>query len=259
MIAVSAAVARNFRGRLSSPLNERISVILNAIDLDKFQPDHFSKRRIRKELRFREPDFVVGTVGQITPRKGQLELLRAFRVALNESPNMVLLIVGAPLFNRDHEYLDTLRSTATKLGIGNKVRLLGARNDVASIMQTLDLLVVNSKAEPFGLVIVEAMACETPVLAAAVDGIPEIIQHNENGWLVSPGDEAALAEGIVKLSRRPEHRARLANRGMQHAEAHFSADRYLVDLHAFYRSRLKKLGSQSAESTTRVTEVAEVA
>lgn len=259
MIAVSESVARNFRGRLSSLLKSRVSVILNAIDLDKFHPDEFAKRRIRKELRFREADLIVGTVGQITPRKGQLELLSAFRNALHESPNMVLLIVGAPLFNRDHEYLETLKRTATELGISKKVRLLGPRNDIGAIMQTLDLLVVNSKSEPFGLVIVEAMACGTPVLAAGVDGIPEIIQHSENGWLVSPGDEAALAEGIVNLGRRPEHRARLANRGMQHAEAYFSAERYLSDLHAFYRSRINELRSQSAGPANSVTEVAEVA
>lgn len=259
LIAVSEAVARNFRGQLSWLMGNRVSVILNAIDLDQFHPDQFAKRRIRKELRFREADLIIGTVGQVTPRKGQLELLSAFRQALGQSPNMVLLIVGAPLFNRDHEYLDTLKRTATELGIANKVRLLGPRSDIGAIMQTLDLLVVNSKSEPFGLVILEAMACGTTVLASAVDGIPEIIQHGENGWLVSPGDEAALAEGIVNLGRRPEYRARLANRGMQHAEVYFSADRYLLDLHAFYRSRIEKLRSQSAESTTSVTEVAEVA
>jgi len=257
LIAVSEAVARNFRGQLSWLMGDRVSVILNAIDLDKFHPDQFAKRRIRKEMRFRESDLIIGTVGQVTPRKGQLELLGAFRHALDKSPNMVLLIVGAPLFNRDHEYLDTLKRTATELGIANKVRLLGPRSDIGAIMQTLDLLVVNSKAEPFGLVILEAMACGTTVVAAAVDGIPEIIQHGENGWLISPGDEAALAEGIVHLGRRPEYRARLANRGMQHAEAYFSADRYLLDLHAFYRSRIEN--SHSAESTTGVTEVAEVA
>ncbi len=259
MIAVSEAVGRNFRGRWNSLLRNRVSVILNAIDLDEFQPDQFARRRIRKELRFSEADFIVGTVGQVTPRKGQLELIRAFSQVVNQSPNMVLMIAGAPLFNRDHEYFDTLKRTATKLGISNKVRFLGARSDIGAIMQTLDLLVVNSKAEPFGLVVVEAMACGTPVLAASVDGIPEIIEHNENGWLVSPGDETALTESILSLSRRPKHRARLANRGRQHAGAYFSAERYLVDLDAFYRSDIETLRPRSDESATTVAGVAEVA
>ena len=112
--------------------------------------------------------------------------------------------------------------------------MLGARSDIGAIMQALDLLVVNSTTEPFGLVILEAMACGTPVLAAAVDGIPEIIEHDKNGWLVPPRDERSSGEAIVHLSRQPELRARLAEQGKQHVAAHFSADRYLTELQAFY-------------------------
>src|SRR5258705_4203896 len=132
MIAVSEAVARNFRGRLSPWLKNRLSVILNAIDLDKFQIDETAKRAIRRELRFRETDLAIGIVGQLTPRKGQLELLRAFGQALEEVPNSVLLIIGAPMFNRDHEYLELLKRTTAELGIGKNVRMPGARNDISS-------------------------------------------------------------------------------------------------------------------------------
>ena len=237
MIAVSEAVARNFRGRCSPLLQDRVSVILNAIDLDRFQLDETARRRIRKELRFRETDMAIGIVGQLTPRKGQLELLRAFGQTLSDFPNSVLLVVGAPLFNRDHEYLELLKRASAELGIGNKVRMLGARSDIGAIMQALDLLVVNSSAEPFGLVILEAMVCGTPVLATAVDGIPEIIKHNENGWLLPSLDEAALAEAIVHLYRAPELRARLAKRGKQRVAACFPVGRYMTELQTFYRSK----------------------
>jgi len=236
MIAVSEAVGRNFRGRWSSFFEDRVSVILNSIDLDKFEVDETARGAIRKELRFRETDLAVGIVGQITPRKGQLELLRAFAGALTEVPNSVLLVAGAPLFNRDHEYLELLKRATGELGIGNKVRMLGARNDVATIMQGLDLLVVNSSAEPFGLVLVEGMACGTPVLATAVDGIPEIINHDENGWLVPPRDEAALNKAMVQLCRAPELRARLAKRAKQSVTARFAVGRYITELQKFYRS-----------------------
>ncbi|HEY0430729.1 MAG TPA: glycosyltransferase family 4 protein [Pyrinomonadaceae bacterium] len=257
MIAVSEAVARNFRGRWSRFMKDHVSVILNAIDLNKFQPDRTAKKRIRQQLRFRKHDLVVGMVGQLTPRKGQLELLRAFGVALAQAPNTVLLIAGAPLFNRDHEYLELLKRTASELGISHKVRMLGARDDIELIMQSLDLLVVNSKAEPFGLVILEAMACGTPVLAAAVDGIPEIINHGENGWLVSAENEVELAEAMVNLGRQSGLRERMAERGRQHVVAHFSADRYLAELQTFYVSRANlKLTKSSPESTSRHAESA---
>lgn len=236
MIAVSEAVGRNFRGRFGTVLQDRVSVILNTIDFDKFQGDETAKRSIRKELRFRETDVAIGIVGQLTPRKGQLELLRAFSESLREVPNSVLLIVGAPMFNRDHEYLDLLKRTTAELGIANKVRTLGARSDIGMIMQALDLLVVNSSAEPFGLVLLEAMACGTPVLATAVDGIPEIITHDENGWLVASGDEQALSAAIVHLHRRLLLRERLAERARHDVAARFSVERYMTELQTFYRS-----------------------
>jgi glycosyltransferase involved in cell wall biosynthesis len=148
----------------------------------------------------------------------------------------VLLVIGAPLFNRDHEYLEVLEHAASELEISERVRMVGARTDIDSIMQALDLLIVNSSSEAFGLVILEAMASGTPVLAAAVDGIPEIIAHDENGWLVPPRDERSLAEAMVHLRRRPELGARLAKQGKEHVVARFSMDRYLTELQAFYRS-----------------------
>jgi len=73
-------------------------------------------------------------------------------------------VVGAPLFNRDPEYFELLKKSARELGIESSIRMLGPRSDVAAIMQALDLLVINSSVEPFGLVALEAMACGTPVL-----------------------------------------------------------------------------------------------
>jgi L-malate glycosyltransferase len=236
MIAVSEAVAKNFRGRLTPLLQERVKVILNAIDLETFAPGKTTRREIQKQIRIRESDLILGIVGQITPRKGQLELLRAFAEALIKIPNSVLLIVGAPLFNRDHEYLELLKRTISELGIGKNARILGARSDIPAVMQALDLLIVNSTAEPFGLVIPEAMACGTPVLATAIDGIPEIVEHGETGWLVRPGNEDELSEAIVYLARRSELRETLAKRGRAHVRERFSLRRYLTELENFYGS-----------------------
>lgn len=235
MIAVSQAVADNFIGSLF-PLKKRVKVILNGIDLEKFQPNQTDRQEIRKELQLDEAEAVIGIVGQLTPRKGQLELVRAFAEALFEIPQATLLIVGAPLFNRDEEYATLLKQTTRELGIGERVRFTGARSDVAAVMHALDLLVINSSAEPFGLVAVEAMACGTPILAAASGGIPEIIEHGNTGWLVPPCDEHTLAAAIVSLSRQPALRWHLAEQGGNHVRSRFSADRYLEELQAFYSS-----------------------
>ncbi len=235
MIAVSQAVADNFVGGFS-PLKKRVQAILNGIDLEKFQPGKTARNEIREELELDLAEPVIGIVGQLTPRKGQLELVRAFAQTLPDIPQAALLVVGAPLFNRDDEYAALLKQTAQELGIGERVKFTGARSDVGAVMQALDLLVINSSAEPFGLVAVEAMACGTPILAAASGGIPEIIEHGKTGWLVQPGDVLTLAAAMVSLSRQLALREHLAEQGKKHVGSRFSADRYLEELQAFYSS-----------------------
>lgn len=233
MIAVSQAVADNFIGALF-PLKKRVRTILNGIDLKKFHSSQIARQEIREELQLDDAQSVVGVVGQLTPRKGQLELVRAFAQVLTQIPRATLLVVGAPLFNRDEQYAALLKTTAQELGIADRVLFTGARSDVAAVMQALDLLVINSSAEPFGLVAVEAMACGTPILAAASGGIPEIIAHGRNGWLVPRGDEQALARAVVHLFSHPGLMTQLAEQGETHVTSHFSAERYLSQLQAFY-------------------------
>jgi L-malate glycosyltransferase len=233
MIAVSQAVAENFRGAFS-PLRGRTRIILNAIELERFYPNPDAGRQKRDELDFNRSETLIGIVGQLTPRKGQLELLRAFARMLIDFPPATLLVVGAPLFNGDGEYLKLLERTARELGIEHRVKLLGARSDVASIMQALDLLVINSSVEPFGLVALEAMACGTPVLATATGGLPEIIKHEENGCLIPFGDEKTLAAALVNLARHPALRERLADAARKSTGSRFSADRFMNELQSFY-------------------------
>jgi glycosyltransferase involved in cell wall biosynthesis len=249
MIAVSRAVAENFGGPLAG-FKPRITVILNAIDGERFQLDQIARERVRNELNLGERQPVIGIVGQLTPRKGQLELIRAFANVVEERPKALLLVVGAPLFNRDHEYEELLKDTSRRVGISEHVRLLGARNDVAAVMQVLDLLVVNSAAEPFGLVALEAMASGTPVLAAACDGLTEIVEHGVDGWLVAPGDEAALVAAILELSCEPELCARLAEAGKKKVAARFLVNRYMTELESFYERTTAVSSKAGAAAST---------
>jgi glycosyltransferase involved in cell wall biosynthesis len=236
MIAVSQAVRKNFAGRVSSSLNSRITVILNAIDLKNFSAVGTTREEIRNGLSLENDEFAIGIVGQLTPRKGQMELLEAFEKLSRKVPRAVLVIAGAAIFNRDGEYEELLRSTAPRLGISHRVRMLGARKDVPEIMRALDLLVVNSRREPFGLVACEAMAVGTPVLATACDGLPEIIDHRRNGWLVPFGDQQKLVEALSFLAERPELRSTLAGVAREDVAQRFGLERYMDELQAFYRS-----------------------
>ena len=233
MIAVAEASAKRFSGSLP-PLRRRVTVIPNGIDLEKYHPNQIAKQKTRTELHLDDDAPVIGIVARITPSKGQLELLRVFARVLCSFPTATLVIAGAPAFNREHEYFELLKQTATELGISSRVRILGARNDVAAIMQALDLLVLNSTSEACCLVALEAMGCGIPVLATNTGGTPEIIEHGSTGWLVSLRDEEALTAGITKLIAEPPLRARLGENGRKHVTSRFSIDRYMTEVQTFY-------------------------
>lgn len=233
MLAVSQAVADNFAGS-SGSLKSRMSVILNGIELTRFRLIRSASQQIRQELGLAADERVIGIVGQLTPRKGQLELLSAFAEVLRHIPGSTLVIVGAALFNRDNEYADLLKKTVLRLGISDKVRLCGSRSDIPEIIQAMDLLIVNSKVEPFGLVALESMACGVPVLSTASGGTAELINHDRNGWLVPVGDQDALSAAIIELLGDPSRLARLGAQGKLDVKQRFSAERYLAEIMALY-------------------------
>lgn len=237
IVAVSAAVVEAFRGKLLSrfPARVRVTVIHNAVDLQLFQPHSSKRSETQGQLGFSEQELIVGTIGQLTPRKGQLELIEAFAQIAREFPTAKLVVIGEALFNRDFEYADSLKKTAQQLGVAPRVLFLGQREDVPDVTRALDVAVINSRAEPFGLTVVEAMAAGVPVLATAVDGIREIVEHERTGWLVKCDDRHSLATGLRNLLADNKLRAELSNRALSSVRARFAADRFMTDFHKLYR------------------------
>jgi len=247
IIAVSQAVSDRFRGALLRwfPRRVRVTTIHNAVDPERFQPNSENRFELRRALGIKESQLVVGTVGQLTPRKGQLEMIEAFTEVVREIPDAVLLIVGQPIFNRDADYAASLVRAASTSKAPDQIRLLGPREDVPALMRAFDLLVVNSRSEPFGLTIVEAMLSGTPVLAAAVDGIPEIIRHGENGWLVKACDQRKLAAGLLALLSDAHLRYRLKSEARHDAIARFSIARFISEVGSVYREVTSRHGRVS--------------
>lgn len=236
ILAVSQAVVTGFRGVLLKPFRRRvpIRVIHNAVDLEKFKPNSRTRVAARAALGLTDAQSVIGMVGQLTPRKGQLELIESFAQVTREIPGAALLVVGEPLFNRDEEYALELRRTGATLGIDDRVRFLGGRSDVPQLMQAMDVLVVNSHEEPFALTVLEGLASGVPVVATAVGGTPEMITNGENGCLVPARDNKALAESLITLLNKPKLRAWLGHNARQVAKARFSTDRFLREVDALY-------------------------
>jgi glycosyltransferase involved in cell wall biosynthesis len=237
ILAVSQAVAERFCGTMLRPFSRRvpITVIHNAVDLERFRPNARSRAEIRLALGLSRKQPVVLIVGQLTPRKGQLELIKAFAEASNEIKDAVLLIAGAALFNRDAEYAEHLGRTVASLGIADRVRFLGSRDDIPQLMQGTDVLVVNSHEEPFALTVLEGLSSGTAVLATSVGGTPEMVRHGEGGWLVPAKDHDALVKAMLTLLPAESLRGQLGRNGRREASARFSIARFLGEVEELYR------------------------
>lgn len=191
-------------------LKTRMSVIHNGIDLDAFDKElmHFTtqeKQKIRSQLFQAQPeDKVLLTIAALHPRKGLKYLLMALRKIIEQKNSTKLVIIGEGPEKKELEKL------AQKLKISTNVRFLGHQESIPRILKSSEIFVLPSIKEAFGLVLLEAMAAQLPIVATNVGGIPEIIEDRKNGLLAEPKDSDALAERILTLLNNKPLRDKLA-------------------------------------------------
>ena len=213
-VANSLAVATSLRTVTSSP----VRVVYNGIQVERFIGDAVPWPRI-------PPDVfpIVGIIGQIIPWKGQLELIDAFARLITEHPGAQLWIIGSPLFREESlQYEAAIKSRMTRPDVQGKIFLFGAREDIPEALAALDILVINSTAEPFGRVILEAQAAGVPVVATRAGGAVEVVTHQTTGWLVRPGDTADMAQALITLAGDEALRQRLAQEGRAQVRTRFT-------------------------------------
>ncbi|MBD2488823.1 glycosyltransferase family 4 protein [Aulosira sp. FACHB-615] len=171
---------------------EITAIVYNGFDSKKYQIPEVEIQKIRQDLNL-EGKFVVGHFSRLAPWKGQHILLEALAQC---PPQVTAILVGDALFG-EQDYVQELHRQVAKLGLENRVKFLGFRADIPQLMSACNLVAHTSTApEPFGRVIVEAMLCGTPVVAAKAGGAIELVEHGVNGFLTTPGDSQELANVI---------------------------------------------------------------
>jgi glycosyltransferase involved in cell wall biosynthesis len=159
-------------------------------------------------------------VGRLNAWKGQDDLLRAAALLRDRGVRVEVEIVGE-VFAREHQFRERLVALTRELGLEDRVRLLGERRDALELVARADIAVVPSAApEPFGMVVVEAMALGRPVVATDAGGPREIVTHGVDGLLVPPRDPTALAAAIEQRVADPQAARALG------AAAHVTARRF---------------------------------
>ncbi len=235
VIAISAAVARQLVACGCPP--ERLVTIPNAIDPAPFEQG-FDRAAIRSELGCGVDDDVVVCLGQFVPWKGQDRLLEAFELLAADRPRLRLAIVGDDRFGEHPEYVARLMALAQQSLLAGRVTLTGYRSDVPRVLAAADVLALPSDREPFGRVLLEAMAAGVPIVATAGGGAGEVVRHGRTGLLVATNSPADLARGIAALLDDPARRARFAAAGRGAVRRWFSPTVHAARVMAVYRDVL---------------------
>jgi glycosyltransferase involved in cell wall biosynthesis len=197
-----------------------VQVVYNGFAAKNYEVDELEVRNLRENLEL-VGKFVVGHFSRLSPWKGQHILIDALCQC---SQDVVVILVGDALFG-EQEYVQDLHQKVTDLGLENRVKFLGFRGDIPELMTMCDLVAHTSTApEPFGRVIIEAMLCGKPVVAAQAGGAIELVEDGINGFLVTPGKPQELAQVINNCRQESAKTANIANNAKISASQRFDVE-----------------------------------
>jgi glycosyltransferase involved in cell wall biosynthesis len=218
LIAVSHAVERAL---LDAGIPaERIEVIPTGVEIPAELPDQAMRAEARGAWNLDDDDFAVGHLGAFTREKGQDVAAEAARLLESRLPRLKLILAGE----------GPLRSSVTP---SSRLILPGQLAEPQQLLAALDLFLMPSRSEGWGLAALEAMAMGLPVAASNTGGLAEMITAGETGWLVAPGDAPALAEAIVDAAADRERLRAMGLRGREHARR-FSIEETAARTESFY-------------------------
>jgi len=253
VIANSKAAAFMLQSYYRIP-SDRIRVVYNAV----LQPRLISNKEARQRLGVPDDCEIIGSVGRLDTPKDYWTLIDAAKIVLKYKPTAHFVVIG------DGPQYSFLAHLVQESGIADRFHLLGMRDDARDLIAAFDLFVSTSFREPFGNVLLEAAFANKAVIAPAVDGIPEVVESNQTGILLSPTlpvrpvavpgsspmpkfvvrdgklqpprslDPQLLAETIVDLLDDPERRKWMGENGRRRAEAFFTMARYVDELERIY-------------------------
>jgi glycosyltransferase involved in cell wall biosynthesis len=222
-IAVSHAIRAEML-ELGLPA-EKITVVPEGLDLTEFRPRPPAPA-LRAALGIGASDPVVTLVAGLVDWKGQDVLLDAAPAILAQLPHAHILMAGGA-YGKDSGYADLIARRARDPALGGRVRMLGARSDIADVLSISDVVLhTSTKPEPFGRTFLEGMALGKAVIASNQGGPLDVITHERDGLLIAPGQPALLAQAVARVLCDPAFAAALA------AQAALTAAGYSIQQHA---------------------------
>ncbi|MCZ2844970.1 MAG: glycosyltransferase family 4 protein [Candidatus Bathyarchaeota archaeon] len=211
---------------------DKFVVIPSGVKLNKFRELPFNeKQNLKKELGIPENSLIIGTVGRLEPVKGPEFLIKAAKHIISKYPDAFFIFTGNGYLRQN---LDRI---ASKLGLRENIIFMGWRDDAARIISAYDVFVLPSLNEGMGRVLVEAMALGKPIVASNIGGIPDLVIHGKNGFLVSPKNPKELAKYIQILLEDEKKREKMGLAGKEMA-LNFSAENMVEKIVELYQELL---------------------
>jgi sugar transferase (PEP-CTERM/EpsH1 system associated) len=234
------AVSQDLANWLAGPIavrRGRICQIYNGVDQAVFRPRQTSRPDVLPAGFLPVGDAagefcVLGTVGRLAEVKDQGTLLRAVALLLRDRPDwrgrLRLVLVG------DGPLKDQLLEQVQQLSLSEVVWMPGDRNDIAALLQAMDVFILPSLAEGISNTVLEAMATGLPVVATAVGGNPELVEEGATGYLVPPEDALALCAALLALMESPATRSSMGRRALSRIQDHFNWDNTVASYLGIY-------------------------
>jgi glycosyltransferase involved in cell wall biosynthesis len=221
---VAASISRHANGSASLP----VEVVLNGIDVERFNPTITNAASLRSELGIPSDAIIVGTVAVFRRQKALHDWLEAARILHDTRPDIHFILVG------DGPLRIKLMDQANSHGISKVVHFTGMKDDVRPYLNLIDVFMISSIFEGLPLALLEAMAMRCAVVATSVGGMPEVIRHGENGYLIEAGEPESLARQVLSLVDAAEVSRRIGFNARKTIEEGFSLRRMTRQLEATY-------------------------
>ncbi len=224
-------------------------IINNVITIyDCMVPQAFTKQirktifEVKKEFNVGSDIFFIGMVGNFQEWKGQLTVIKAVALLRKKYPEVVCLLSGdVSSYKRDVEYFKKVRQEIHDRNLKKNIIITGYRLDVPDLINSLDIMIHASiEPEPFGMVILEGMCLEKPVIATDIGGPREIIEDGVSGILVPPGKPIILAEKIEYLLEHPDVRQEIGKNALKRVLDKFNLDKFFFQVNNLYDGLFSK-------------------
>lgn len=236
-VVVLSQAVRNYMMESDHVDGNKIEVIYQGFDFQRFSSTEAERQRVREELGI-ESRFVLGCIGSLHKTKGHIYLFQALKELAAEIPNVCVLVLG----DGDR---DLIKNMVRDLELEDRVIFAGFRRDVPACMAAMDIVVHPSLSEAFCQVLIETMSVGTPLVATDVGGAAEVVTHGETGTLLPPADPAAISKAVMELYRNPEQRQHIALAGQTSVRSRFTIERMVNQQVDCYQRWLREAESKS--------------